>query len=349
MPWRFRKRKKLFPGMTLNVTDKSIGVTVGNRGGRVSVNSSGRQTVGASVPGTGVYYQKTISSGKRGAPTTTPAAGGGCLRKVLVWGGGLLAVLFGVSVLASLAPRSTPTEERAGNVVITVAPLVIEATASVAPTATMAPAVVDATVAPSATPVPTATPAPIDMPTATPVPIDMPPAIPTVAAEPPAIPTVAAEPVVIEAANVRDGPGVQYAVMSGAQPGQPVVVTGRDASGEWLQLGNGYWIAAALVANAPVDLPVTAPAQLPAGNPTAAPLVVDATPANVFTCIGGCATPPDSSCAIKGNVNSKGELIYHAPGWRDYERTDVKPEEGDRWFCTEDEAQAAGFRAPENH
>lgn len=336
MPWRFRKRKKLFPGVTLNLSDKGAGVTVGNRGGRVSVNSSGRTTVGASVPGTGIYYQETISSGKRGkrgAPATAPAsAGGGCLRKVLVWGGGALAVLFGASVLASLAPRSAPTVERAGDVVITAAPVVVEATATVAPT--MAPVVVEVTVAPSATPLPTATPAPVDTPTV----------IPT------AIPTVAVGAVVIEAANVREGPGVEYAVVIGAQPGQPVVVTGRDASGEWLQLGSGYWIAAALVANAPVDLPVmAAPSLLPAGNPTAAPVVVEGTPASVFTCVGGCATAPDPSCAIKGNVNSKGELIYHAPGWRDYERTDVKPEEGDRWFCTEEEARAAGFRAPENH
>jgi hypothetical protein len=66
---------------------------------------------------------------------------------------------------------------------------------------------------------------------------------------------------------------------------------------------------------------------------------------NAFTCIGGCATPPDPSCAIKGNVNSRGEKIYHMPGQRDYDRTDIKPEEGDRWFCTPEEAQAAGFRA----
>ncbi len=211
MPWRFRKRKKLFPGVTLNLSDKGAGVTVGNRGGRVSVNSSGHTTVGASVPGTGIYYQETISGGKRGKRGAPASAGGGCLRKVLVWGGGALAVLFGASMLASLAPRSAPTVERAGDVVITAAPVVVEA-----------PAVVEVTVAPSATPLPTAIPAPVDTPTA----------IPTVI--PTAIPTVAVGAVVIEAANVREGPGVEYAVVIGAQPGQAVVVTGRDASGEWL-------------------------------------------------------------------------------------------------------------------
>lgn len=65
---------------------------------------------------------------------------------------------------------------------------------------------------------------------------------------------------------------------------------------------------------------------------------------NPFQCVGGCATPPDPSCAIKGNVNSSDEKIYHVPGGAFYNRTDIKPEEGDRWFCTEAEAQAAGFR-----
>lgn len=67
--------------------------------------------------------------------------------------------------------------------------------------------------------------------------------------------------------------------------------------------------------------------------------------ANAFTCIGGCAKPPDPSCAIKGNVNSEGERIYHVPGGSFYGRTDIKPEEGDRWFCTAAEAREAGFRA----
>ena len=48
---------------------------------------------------------------------------------------------------------------------------------------------------------------------------------------------------------------------------------------------------------------------------------------------------------IKGNVNWEGEGIYHCPGWRDYDITTIVPGEGDRYFCTEAEAEAAGFRA----
>lgn len=52
-------------------------------------------------------------------------------------------------------------------------------------------------------------------------------------------------------------------------------------------------------------------------------------------------------CAIKGNINRKGERIYHTPwGDRFYERTKINESKGERWFCSEKEALAAGFRAP---
>ena len=46
---------------------------------------------------------------------------------------------------------------------------------------------------------------------------------------------------------------------------------------------------------------------------------------------------------IKGNINSRGERIYHVPGSRYYDRTIAE-----FWFCTAEEAEAAGFRAPKN-
>jgi endonuclease YncB( thermonuclease family) len=53
-------------------------------------------------------------------------------------------------------------------------------------------------------------------------------------------------------------------------------------------------------------------------------------------------------CAIKGNVTSNG-LIYHMPWspWYDKVRmgTSAVPDGGKRWFCSEAEAQAAGWRA----
>ena len=47
-----------------------------------------------------------------------------------------------------------------------------------------------------------------------------------------------------------------------------------------------------------------------------------------------------NSCLIKGNINAKGNKIYHMPGQRDYDKTVAE-----EMFCTEQEAQAAGFKA----
>ncbi|MCX5581744.1 thermonuclease family protein [Kaistia terrae] len=53
-----------------------------------------------------------------------------------------------------------------------------------------------------------------------------------------------------------------------------------------------------------------------------------------------------NGCPIKGNINRKGEHIYHAPWSPWYAKTKVSVEQGERWFCDEGEAIAAGWRAP---
>jgi endonuclease YncB( thermonuclease family) len=53
---------------------------------------------------------------------------------------------------------------------------------------------------------------------------------------------------------------------------------------------------------------------------------------------------PSRGCTIKGNITRKGARIYHRPGQRDYERTRITESKGERWFCSEDEAQAAGWK-----
>ena len=54
--------------------------------------------------------------------------------------------------------------------------------------------------------------------------------------------------------------------------------------------------------------------------------------------------PRPMDCPIKGNISSKGERIYHVPGGRRYDRTKIDSAKGERWFCSEEEAQAAGWR-----
>lgn len=50
-------------------------------------------------------------------------------------------------------------------------------------------------------------------------------------------------------------------------------------------------------------------------------------------------------CRIKGNINRRGERIYHRPGDRSYAQTRISTARGERWFCSEREAREAGWRA----
>ena len=63
---------------------------------------------------------------------------------------------------------------------------------------------------------------------------------------------------------------------------------------------------------------------------------------------GGSAQRMDTQgsgrCSIKGNISRDGTRIYHVPGGRYYERTRIDRSKGERWFCSEAEARAAGWR-----
>jgi endonuclease YncB( thermonuclease family) len=56
------------------------------------------------------------------------------------------------------------------------------------------------------------------------------------------------------------------------------------------------------------------------------------------------AAEPEGDCRIKGNISSGGR-IYHRPGQENYAATGIDEAHGERWFCTEAEARAAGWRA----
>ncbi len=54
--------------------------------------------------------------------------------------------------------------------------------------------------------------------------------------------------------------------------------------------------------------------------------------------------PVPDTCAIKGNISSSGEKIYHVPGCGLYSKTVIDASHGEKMFCTEMEAQTAGWR-----
>lgn len=65
---------------------------------------------------------------------------------------------------------------------------------------------------------------------------------------------------------------------------------------------------------------------------------------------GESATKPSKTeqpaeCVIKGNISRRtGERIYHVPGGEYYDVTRIDRLKGERWFCSEAEAKAAGWR-----
>jgi len=56
------------------------------------------------------------------------------------------------------------------------------------------------------------------------------------------------------------------------------------------------------------------------------------------------ASSPRPGCPIKGNINRQGDRIYHTPWSPWYDRTNIDEAVGQRWFCDEAEAIAAGWR-----
>jgi endonuclease/exonuclease/phosphatase family metal-dependent hydrolase len=57
---------------------------------------------------------------------------------------------------------------------------------------------------------------------------------------------------------------------------------------------------------------------------------------------------PGAQGPIKGNINSRGDKLYHLPSCPSYAETEVDGSRGERWFETEAEASAAGWRKAGN-
>lgn len=199
MKWRWRRRVKVAPGVTVNLSPTSVGASVGGPAGRVSANTKGRVTAGQSLPGTGLYSQTTLASGAQ--PAKKQQQGGGCAvlaaAVMLLVGCGVIGLGATSMVrrpdLAPTAPAravepiplDTPTPS-------TATPVVVETTVAVADSRTvLLPLVAGAADAVSVadTPLPTAVPTDTPLPTAIPTDTPWPTAVPTNTPVPTAVPT----------------------------------------------------------------------------------------------------------------------------------------------------------------
>ncbi|GFH07878.1 high light-induced nuclease, partial [Haematococcus lacustris] len=134
----------------------------------------------------------------------------------------------------------------------------------------------------------------------------------------------------------RDQYGRGVAVCSLAPGGVMGMVSGGAGAEElnsWL-VKNGLAVAYSLPPGLPLPLPnqgivLSAPS---AASPAA---IIPAPP---LFC--GPGVKP-----VKGNISGKGEKIYHLPGGAYYDKVLIEPEKGEQYFCTEQQAIAAGYRA----
>ena len=70
---------------------------------------------------------------------------------------------------------------------------------------------------------------------------------------------------------------------------------------------------------------------------------------SVIDLVPGATLIIGGSCNIKGNISIEtGERIFHVPGQEYYSATKISPQYGERWFCSEAEAWAAGWRKARN-
>ena len=131
----------------------------------------------------------------------------------------------------------------------------------------------------------------------------------------------------------------------------------------------GLWGSCPALTPTPITIPTPTPLPTPAtcaswtysdwstcqSNGTKTRTIISSSPSG---CSGGnpdlaqsCDYVPQTSapqCLVKGNVSSSGEKIYHVPGCGSYNVTKIDEARGEKWFCTEEEAAAAGWRKAKN-
>ena len=74
MGFRFRKSIKLPGGVKVNVSKSGVGFSWGFKGFRISQTATGKIRITISIPGTGISYDWTLGSKKRGKKPTMDKA-----------------------------------------------------------------------------------------------------------------------------------------------------------------------------------------------------------------------------------------------------------------------------------
>ena len=101
MGWKFQKRIRLLPGITLNLSRKGVSTSIGTRGARVTLGHGKRRTT-LGIPGSGISHTEVVSTKtarRPGRPASpAPQARGGRWLKLLL----IAVAIFIVALLAGL-------------------------------------------------------------------------------------------------------------------------------------------------------------------------------------------------------------------------------------------------------
>lgn len=103
MGLRFRKSIKIGNGAKLNINKKSVGFSVGGKGARYTVNSSGRRTKSVGIPGTGLSYVSTSGGRKSSSRSShgrkaSSTSKGGCLLVIIIFCA-ISVIVYGIAHL----------------------------------------------------------------------------------------------------------------------------------------------------------------------------------------------------------------------------------------------------------
>ena len=72
--FRFRRTVKIAPGVRLNINKKSVGLSAGVTGARISKNTDGQGTRSVGIPGTGLYWREQTRPGSSANPSSLTGA-----------------------------------------------------------------------------------------------------------------------------------------------------------------------------------------------------------------------------------------------------------------------------------
>ena len=151
--------------------------------------------------------------------------------------------------------------------------------------------------------------------------------------------------------NIRIGPGTQFESEGLLSSGTCGIITERSGDALWVHIQTTNltgWVFAEYIRIAGGVTEAILPGNNTKPSPNDPVPTVPEPSVETAGCPFGC-TYQRPGCDIKGSIAYDiGERIYHIPGQTFYNVTVININAGDRWFCTESEAHANGWRKAEN-